>query len=442
MNIERHGAGNPPRIDRSPVTTARAGAVDGGSAVADGEPPSFAAVLNGLDAAPRGRPGTEPSGAEAQDATAGAGTGWPEPVRSPDAAAALLAGGAGPAQDGLTDATVPADGLVDVSLVRGFVPLEGPSGPPARPVGEGPGGTGHAPGDLQPAGLARAAIPMARPGAAASHGDPGAQASGAGQQLAQQHDGSVGHHAGSGLANGSHDWAAAGDAAPGRASLEAVGSDGRAVAAVQAERAALSAVPLSDAAGGGFKPLPGLSGQRSAERIAARSVFVPLEGTLAANGAATVYSAYPAAGSMGGAAPDAPFPAGASSEVAHKVHYWITRGAQNAELQLEAFAGGAMDVSISLRGNEAQVEFRSDLPEARRLLNDAMPQLRELLRSEGLELSGGFVGGAADQQRQQERDHPRGQTPPDTGRVLAPGEAGGRSTRAPATQSHTLDVFV
>ncbi len=81
--------------------------------------------------------------------------------------------------------------------------------------------------------------------------------------------------------------------------------------------------------------------------------------------------------------------------VAEKMNYWISRGVQNAELKLDAFGGGSVDVSISVNGNDAMVEFRTDQPEARRLLQDAMGHLRQMLEGEGLVLSGGFVGTSA-----------------------------------------------
>jgi flagellar hook-length control protein FliK len=86
-----------------------------------------------------------------------------------------------------------------------------------------------------------------------------------------------------------------------------------------------------------------------------------------------------------------------SAALAHKLHYWVAGGVQSAALQLDAFGGGAVDVHIAVRGEEAYVEFRSDQAQARKLLLDAMPQLKELLAGEGLLLSGGFVGGSAQQ---------------------------------------------
>ncbi|MCZ4313691.1 flagellar hook-length control protein FliK [Comamonadaceae bacterium G21597-S1] len=83
-----------------------------------------------------------------------------------------------------------------------------------------------------------------------------------------------------------------------------------------------------------------------------------------------------------------------SAALAQKMHYWVAGGVQSAELQLDAFGGGAVDVRIAVKGDEAFVEFRSDQAQARKLLLDAMPQLKELLAGEGLMLSGGFVGGS------------------------------------------------
>jgi flagellar hook-length control protein FliK len=50
-----------------------------------------------------------------------------------------------------------------------------------------------------------------------------------------------------------------------------------------------------------------------------------------------------------------------------------------------------------VHGQDAQVDFRSDQPEARKLLQDAMPQLSAMLKGEGLLLSGGFVGSQTQQ---------------------------------------------
>ena len=127
--------------------------------------------------------------------------------------------------------------------------------------------------------------------------------------------------------------------------------------------------------------------------------------------------------------------------LAEQVHYWVSKGVQSAELQLDAFGGGQVDVFVSVVGNEAQVEFRTDQPDARRLLQDAMPQLREMLEQEGMQLSGSFVGTSARQDsgpnsRQPGRAQGAGKV---TAQVTATGAAAAADARA---SGRTLDVFV
>lgn len=82
------------------------------------------------------------------------------------------------------------------------------------------------------------------------------------------------------------------------------------------------------------------------------------------------------------------------TSVADTVSYWVTQGVQNAELKLDGFGGEPIAVSISLRGNEASINFRTDQPEARQVLEGAVAHLKDLLTSEGLVLSGVSVGGS------------------------------------------------
>lgn len=78
---------------------------------------------------------------------------------------------------------------------------------------------------------------------------------------------------------------------------------------------------------------------------------------------------------------------GAEDQVAEQVAYWVNQKTQNAQLTLDR-DGQPVEVSVSLSGNEAHVSFRSDQPETRALLDQSMAQLRDLLGSEGLVLSG------------------------------------------------------
>jgi hypothetical protein len=127
--------------------------------------------------------------------------------------------------------------------------------------------------------------------------------------------------------------------------------------------------------------------------------------------------------------------------VADKLNYWVSRGVQNAQLQLDSFGGGAVDVSITVNGSEALVEFRSDQPEARRLLQDAMPHLKEMLRAEGMVLSGGFVGTSARQDPGAQRQQGNPQSRTSQSASVEPKTI--QAVSQPVLpQGRTLDVFV
>jgi flagellar hook-length control protein FliK len=86
----------------------------------------------------------------------------------------------------------------------------------------------------------------------------------------------------------------------------------------------------------------------------------------------------------GGVSPD--------MQVAQQVTYWISQDIQNAELKLDGLGKHAVEVSISMNGNEAHVTFRTDELQARTMLEGAAMHLKDLLQSEGLVLSGVSVG--------------------------------------------------
>jgi flagellar hook-length control protein FliK len=89
------------------------------------------------------------------------------------------------------------------------------------------------------------------------------------------------------------------------------------------------------------------------------------------------------------ATPSMPSP---ETAVADTVNYWVTQGVQNAQLKLDGFGGEPVEVSISLKGDEAHIDFRSDQPEIRQILEGAVSHLSDLLVSEGLVLSGVSIG--------------------------------------------------
>ena len=80
------------------------------------------------------------------------------------------------------------------------------------------------------------------------------------------------------------------------------------------------------------------------------------------------------------------------SVVADTVSYWVTQGVKNAALKLDGFGEHPLEVSISMQGGETHIDFRTDQPEIRQILEGAMTHLKDLLKSEGVMLSGVSVG--------------------------------------------------
>lgn len=83
--------------------------------------------------------------------------------------------------------------------------------------------------------------------------------------------------------------------------------------------------------------------------------------------------------------------AGVEDQLAEQVAYWVNQETQNAELTVTR-DGQPVEVSVTLSGNEAHVTFRSDQEHTREILDRSMLQLSDLLRGEGLVLSGMSVG--------------------------------------------------
>lgn len=194
-------------------------------------------------------------------------------------------------------------------------------------------------------------------------------------------------------------------------------------------------VSVFDAAATGLR---GGNALRSQDRIQTR-----MAGAAATQGLVGWGDATPAGtqhGSSAVYAPGALTPAPATA-MAERVHYWVSRGIQSASLQLEAFAGGTVDVSIAVKGEDAIVEFRTDQPQARQLLLEAMPQLKELLANEGLMLSGGFVGGSA-QQGGQAQDRSGQQTAGSEALVGVPQATQDRAMSPGGVSGGRVDLFV
>ena len=144
---------------------------------------------------------------------------------------------------------------------------------------------------------------------------------------------------------------------------------------------------------------------------------------------------------------DAPYQIEASAAavpdtaIAETVSYWVTHGVQNAELTLEGLGEDAVEVSISLQGDQALVDFRTDQPDIRRALEAANAQLRELLSSQGLQLAGMTIGSSGRRDAPDDGHQPRQQA-----KLVAnqaePVVGGVVSRNVNPSVGRSLDVFV
>ncbi len=83
---------------------------------------------------------------------------------------------------------------------------------------------------------------------------------------------------------------------------------------------------------------------------------------------------------------------------------WLTEsGVQEARMQLHPRELGSVDIRIRIEGQGASVWFGADHPGARAALEASLPQLRERLASEGLQLSQTEVGSQTQQQPGQQQ---------------------------------------
>ncbi len=125
--------------------------------------------------------------------------------------------------------------------------------------------------------------------------------------------------------------------------------------------------------------------------------------------------------------------------VAETVTYWATQGVQSAELKLDGFGDDPVEVSISMQGDQTQIEFRSDQPDVRLALENATLELRELLADQGLHLAGVSVGSSG--RHGTHSDTPRQHTE-EKKAVFVKTSVAPTPGRGHASVGRSLDIFV
>ena len=115
--------------------------------------------------------------------------------------------------------------------------------------------------------------------------------------------------------------------------------------------------------------------------------------TAAAAAAAPTFAAAPPA-----AVDRAGTPMPSVERIVEQVSWWLSQKIQGADFSIDIPGGPPLSVSVQIRGSEAQVAFRSDQPELRQLLGQAMSMLRDSFSGEGLLLSQASIGTHAEGQ--------------------------------------------
>ncbi len=180
--------------------------------------------------------------------------------------------------------------------------------------------------------------------------------------------------------------------------------------------------------------------EHESEREGPRTSGVTHAGGFAELGTAPLAPAAP-----GGANASATVAASAP-DIAQQFHYWINSDVQSAELQVAGLGTEPVQVQISLVGNEAQVVFRTDQAQARELLGQALGTLDEMLRAQGMTLSGGWVGGSGTGGQSSGYASPQARAGTTSGvgslRLADAGAAGAAVVHSVSTRSGSVDCFV
>lgn len=139
---------------------------------------------------------------------------------------------------------------------------------------------------------------------------------------------------------------------------------------------------------------------------------------------------------------DAPVFASTDEALAEQVTYWVNQKTQNAEVTL-SHDGKPVEVSVTLSGNEAHVSFRSDQAHTRQMLDGNMAQLSDMLRDQGLMLSGSSVGTAGQEGRGSSKEQTSSERNPSM-RQAKVEVANTTAVRHPSASAgnRSLDIFV
>ncbi|MHA6963360.1 flagellar hook-length control protein FliK [Zobellella denitrificans] len=90
-------------------------------------------------------------------------------------------------------------------------------------------------------------------------------------------------------------------------------------------------------------------------------------------------------------------------QLAQQVQVMVSQDLQEADIRLSPSELGGLRIQLKMEQGEVNIQFLASQPQARELLDQALPRLREMLVQQGLTLGQGQVGGFNGQQGAQQQ---------------------------------------
>ncbi|WP_446835323.1 flagellar hook-length control protein FliK [Zobellella denitrificans] len=89
-------------------------------------------------------------------------------------------------------------------------------------------------------------------------------------------------------------------------------------------------------------------------------------------------------------------------QLSQQIQLMVNQNLQEADIRLSPSELGGLRIQLKMEQGEVNIQFTATQPQARELLEQALPRLREMLGQQGLAMGQGQVGGSAQQQGQQQ----------------------------------------
>ncbi|MGO1617545.1 MAG: flagellar hook-length control protein FliK [Oceanisphaera sp.] len=129
-----------------------------------------------------------------------------------------------------------------------------------------------------------------------------------------------------------------------------------------------------------------------------------------------------------------------AKQLAQQAQVVVSQNLQEADIKLNPSEFGAMRIQVKIEQGEVQVQFVASQPQARELMEQAMPRLREMLSQQGMQLNQGQQQGQQGQQGQsgQQQQQFTGQTLSQSGQQAQQGSQQQSQQRQSGDESNNL----